>query len=95
MSKNKAVTFDGFSDNWFKETKSVELLRNWWNPQTIKMLMPLSMEARLIPLNKVYPNLPEIEQFRPITVLSSAIKWIESRFKDKLQDYINKHIDKD
>jgi hypothetical protein len=53
------------------------------------------MEARLIPLNKVYPNLPEIEQFRPITVLSSSIKWIESRFKDKLQDYINNHIDKD
>jgi hypothetical protein len=61
MSKDKAVTFDGFSDNWFRETKSTELLRNWWNPQTIKMLMPISMEARLIPLNKVYPNLPEVE----------------------------------
>jgi hypothetical protein len=36
MSKNKAVTLDGFSDNWFKTTKSHELLTDWWNPNIIQ-----------------------------------------------------------
>ena len=58
LSKNKAATFDGFSDIWFKQTQNVHLLQDWWNHQTIKRLSPQSMEARLIPLNKVYPNLP-------------------------------------
>lgn len=31
MSRNKAVTFDGFSDNWFKTTKRNDLLSDWWN----------------------------------------------------------------
>ena len=31
MSHNKAVTYDGFSDRWFKDTKSLHLIGNWWN----------------------------------------------------------------
>lgn len=61
MSKNKAVTFDGFIDVWFKQTKSLQLITDWWKPEVIKQLMAASFEARLIPLNKEYPNLPNIE----------------------------------
>jgi hypothetical protein len=49
----------------------------------------------LIPLNKVYPALPKIEEFRPIAVLSCAVKWLESRFKESLQAYVNTQIDPD
>ena len=61
MSKNKAVTFDGFSDIWFKQTKDTELLRDWWNPEVMSLLIQKSFETRLIPLNKVYPKLPKID----------------------------------
>jgi hypothetical protein len=36
MSNNKAVTFDGFSDVWFKQTRRLQLITDWWKPQEIK-----------------------------------------------------------
>ena len=44
------------------------------------MLNHKSFEVRLIPLNKVWPNIPKVEDFRPIIVLSPIIKWMEMRF---------------
>ena len=41
-------------------------------------------EARLIPLNKVLPDIPNDDQFRPITVLSAMYKFVEMRFLPKL-----------
>ena len=55
---NKGVTFDGFSDNWFRNSNQ-KILTNWWNNETISHLFPLSFEARLIPLNKAHPNIPK------------------------------------
>ena len=52
MSKKKAVTYDGFSDKWIRETKNPKLLINWWNNDSIKWLSDNIFEARLIPLNK-------------------------------------------
>lgn len=94
MSKNKGVTFDGFSDNWFRKSNQ-KFLTNWWNNETISHLFPLSFEARLIPLNKAHPSIPNKQQFRPIIILSSSLKWLESRFKKPLQNYLNSKIDKD
>ncbi len=95
MSHKKAVTFDGFSDDWLRTTKHSYLLQGWWNSSAIHLLSPISFEARLIPLNKAYSNLPILEQFRPIAILSSAVKWLENRFKEPLQRYVNEQIDKD
>ena len=89
MSFDKAVTFDGFIDKWFRNTKKISYLTDWWCPQTLELLPHCPFEARLIPLNKAYPGVPKINEFRPITVLSSAVKWIELRFKGKLQNCIN------
>ncbi len=38
--------------------------------------------ARLVPLNKKWPDIPHGEDFRPIVVLSSLFKFIELRFQD-------------
>ncbi|KAL4477946.1 hypothetical protein ABPG72_013354 [Tetrahymena utriculariae] len=95
MSINKAVVYDGLSDRFLKETQSYHLINDWWNPQTISMLNKNSFKVRLIPLNKVHPNIPLTDQFRPIAVQSPAIKWLELRFKQQLQDYIDKYIDSD
>jgi hypothetical protein len=56
--------------------------------------MPLLGEARLIPLNKEYPNIPSREQFRPIVVLSIMFKWLELRFLKKLNEYMVDKLDK-
>ena len=61
MSKYKAVTFDGWSDHWFHFTQNSALINNWWNLETIKLLGPKIFEARLIPLNKVWPDIPNPE----------------------------------
>lgn len=56
--------------------------------------MPLLGAARLIPLNKVYPNIPKREEFRPIVVLSIMYKWLELRFLKKLNDYMVYKMDR-
>ena len=61
MSKKKAVTYDGFSDKWIRESKNSKLLMSWWNSESIKWLTDNIFEARLIPLNKVWPKIPNIE----------------------------------
>ncbi len=59
MSSNKGITSDGFSDNWFRETKRQDLLTNWWNRNLIWTLNNEIFKARLIPLNKVWPAIPK------------------------------------
>ena len=50
-------------------------------------MLPNIGEARLIPLNKVWPNIPSPDEFRPITVLSPIFKWMELRFIGTLNTY--------
>ena len=50
-------TYDGLSENWFLKSNRFDILSNLWNKECIE-LMPNLGEARLIPLNKVYPNIP-------------------------------------
>lgn len=44
--------------------------------------------ARLIPLNKAFPQIPTRVQLRPILVQSPLVKLMEARFLPKLQSYI-------
>ena len=48
----------------------------------------LIFEARLVLLNKVWPDIPNHNEFRPIVILSPIYKYIELRFADKLQEYM-------
>ena len=64
------------------------LLSNWWNNHIIHLLGDQIFEARIIPLNKVWPDIPKIDQFRPIIILSHAYKWLELRFLYKIQRYL-------
>ena len=57
MSKNKGLTGDGFSDNWFANTTHINIINDLWKYDTFKLL-PNIGEAKLIPLNKVWPNIP-------------------------------------
>ncbi len=55
-SQRKGLTFDGFLDVWVKNTRRFDLLADLWNQESINQLS-LSFEARLVPLNKVWPDI--------------------------------------
>jgi hypothetical protein len=57
LSRNKALTFDGFIEDWFLNSIRFDILSNLWNGDCLAR-MPNLGAARLIPLNKVYPDLP-------------------------------------
>ena len=44
MSKNKGLTFDGFSDRWFKDTSLRKLIGNMWTRLRIKKLKIISQK---------------------------------------------------
>jgi hypothetical protein len=56
MSKNKGLTNDGWSDNFIRKLKkNKKLLRDLWNPLAMEKLKDI---FGLIPLNKVWPDIP-------------------------------------
>ena len=58
MSKIKGLTNDGWSDNFNRKLKkNKKLIRDLWNPSAMEKLKDI-FEARLIPLNKVWPDIP-------------------------------------
>jgi hypothetical protein len=91
ISSGKGITFECFSDTWFRETKRIDLIGNLWNRSTFELIPKIGC-ARLIPLNKVWPAIPTAPQFRPITVLCPLLKWLESRFLPKLNNYLVKNM---
>ena len=48
--------------------------------------------ARLIPLNKAFPEIPTKKQFRPIIVLSALYKWLESRFLLQIKNFAEENL---
>ena len=51
-------------------------------------------EARLCPLNKVWPQIPKNDEFRPIVVLSPLFMFLELRFLSKLNKYLTYQLDR-
>lgn len=82
-SWGKGHTPDGFSDVWIRCTDRRELLADLWNPRALRQL-GRCFEARLVPLNKAWPDIPAVDQFRPIVVLSPLYKFLERRFERPL-----------
>jgi hypothetical protein len=48
---------DGFVDEWIRTTDHTRLLRNLWNNQTLSQMRD-TFKVDLVPLNKVWPNIP-------------------------------------
>ena len=67
---------------------------DWWNSDIMQKLNDQIFSARLIPLNKVWPEIPKQDQFRRIVVVSPVIKWLETRFLRKIKEYLVKGLDK-
>ena len=93
LSTGKALSFDIFSDEVLKNKSIVKklsfLLKDLWSDKlgTIEGIENI-FKARLVALNKVHPNTPKKNEFRPIIIMSLIIKILESRWLPKLQDYM-------
>jgi hypothetical protein len=93
LNTNRALTFDGFSDHWLRNTKKRKLIGDLWNRRTILALSSI-FEARLCPLNKVWPEIPTRAEFRPIVILSPMFKFLEIRFLARLNSYLTNRLDR-
>ena len=87
------MTQDGISDTWIKKTDKWYLINDLWKKDTMSKLQQI-FEARLVPLNKKYPDIPSYEEFRPIAILSHLFKYLELRFMEKIQNYLLNKMDK-
>ncbi|KAL4506995.1 hypothetical protein ABPG72_001416 [Tetrahymena utriculariae] len=94
LSINKALTFDGYCDVQLKKTKKYNIISNFWNNDTMQKLGSKIFQARLILLNKSYPNIPKADAFRLIVFLSPMLKWLNLRFLNQLKDHCLNQIDK-
>lgn len=74
--------------------QNVSVLKDMWNDKCMKLVSSKSFQARLIPLNKKWPDIPQEDEFRPIVVYSSLIKWLELRFLPPLQEFLKYKLDK-
>ena len=108
--KLKAFSFDGITNkilNMHKKClekeekckickKKLNLWRslwdtNYWNNSKAK----IHLEGRLIPLNKVSPDIPKPSEYRPIGVASTIWKAVEARLSNKLSEYVEKNMIKE
>jgi len=91
MATNKAISFDLFSDVIFSEefkNKTSQVIKDLWSRKSTKYLNEYHFEARLIPLNKKFPEIPKPDEFRPIIVMSPLVKLLEARLLETLQNYL-------
>ena len=96
VSQRKAIAFDGIHESLFTTKGNEEdtarrafILRSAWSLTGPSLeLLKKSIVGRLIPLNKVAPELPSIDDYRPIVALSPLAKFLEARFLPKLQNYV-------
>ena len=93
LATGKALSFDLFSDMLLKDEsamkKLTKLLKDLWSKDLNKIdSLNELFKARLVALNKVHPNIPKQDEFRPIIILSLIIKIMECRWLPKLQEYV-------
>jgi hypothetical protein len=75
--------------------KTAEKLKNLWSiPLHTLEELEETWNTRLVPLNKVFPNIPTRKEMRPIAVQSPLVKLLEARFLPKFQKYLNKKLDR-
>lgn len=89
LSSGKAIAWDALTDSIFSKTwreKSALLFADLW--QNLKLIKNQHFESRLIPLNKLHPNIPTRRDMRPIIVTSPLVKLIEAGIMPDLTKYL-------
>jgi len=96
LSTHKAITLDGLSDILFQKdnrNRTAEIFQDLWSIPLHKISgIKCSLTSRLVPLNKVFPKIPNRKQMRPILICSPLQKLLEARFLLKLLDYLENRL---
>lgn len=96
LSSGKAITLDGVTDSIFKQEnkdKAASIFRDLWSTDLMNIKgIKASFTSRLVPLNKVFPNVATRKQMRPILVCSPLQKLLEARFLPKLTEYLQNKL---
>ena len=75
--------------------KTAHKLKDLWSvPLHNYTELKETWSTRLVPLNKVFPNTPSRNDMRPIAIQSPLVKILEARFLPKLQQYLNRRLDR-
>ncbi len=93
LSSGKATSYDLFSDLCLNDEilKSLfkEKLISLWTSQLNDIRgIEEFFKVRLVPLNKIHPEIPTDSQFRPNIIMSIIIKLMEARWLPKLQEHL-------
>ena len=100
LSQNKAIAEDFCEDSvlWKQilnknDDRIAEIFTHLWESKTTNTKeFERHLTGRLVPLNKVHPNIPKPDEMRPIIALSPILKLVESRFRDKLENYMTNQM---
>jgi len=100
LSKDKAIASDFCEDSaiWDmildEDNDAIaKMFTSLWDKNiTNSKAFERHLTGRLIPLNKVHPEIPKPDEMRPIIALSPILKLLESRFRDKLEKYMSERM---
>ena len=93
LSNGKAIAWDGVTDSIFKkdwQEKNATIFSDLW--KNLGLIKNKHFESRLIPLNKVHPQIPSRKDMRPIVVTSPIVKLIEAGLLPELSEYLIKNL---
>ena len=69
---------------------SASIFKDLW--ANLKRINRIHFESRLIPLNKVHPNIPTRTDMRPIVVTSPIVKLVEASLLPELTQYLTEKL---
>jgi len=86
LSLHKSLSEFPFPDefiHYLAQIEHVEIFNKLWDPIFLSSHHEIFL-AKLIPLNKAHPNVPKVNQMRPIVATSCLFKLLELRFNEEL-----------
>lgn len=96
ISRNKASNYDMVSDTLINKMNihaTAKLMTNLWSqPPELLDSWPEIFKSRLIPLNKIAPEIATVDKIRPIVINSLMIRILEGRFQEKLKQYMTNQL---
>ena len=92
ISIHKALAGDLISDVILEKEyvdRICDLFRDLWNGRELD---DFHFKSRLVALNKKHPEVPRVDQFRPIIITSLLVKMLEARLVEPLRNYMSKEL---
>jgi len=80
--------FDNQGEPTKRTKKKIQVLQSSWGWLNDSRFQKNHFAIKVVPINKVSPKIPTVNDVRPISVQSPILKFIESTLLSKLQQYL-------